>query len=101
MALANDGFSAVGTGGITIAKTDKIAIKKEVLDISYDKIHVTYDFINESDKDEEVLIMFPFPDYSAAMIEWGNSFAIGQPNNFLLLLMKNSWVPNAPKGFNS
>jgi hypothetical protein len=82
IASANDGFSAVGIGGITIAKTDKIAIKKEVLDISYEQIHVAYDFINESDKDEEALIMFPFPDYSAGMIESGNSFAIGQPDNF-------------------
>ncbi len=49
--LANDGFAALGVGGITATKTDRIALKSEVLDISCDTIKVTYDFINESDRD--------------------------------------------------
>lgn len=80
---ANDGFSAVGVGGVTIAKTDKIAINNEVLDISCDKIKVSYDFVNESDRDEEALIMFPLPDYSANIPE-SDSFAVGQPADFTI-----------------
>jgi hypothetical protein len=60
---ANDGFAALGVGGVTIAKTDKIAIKKEVLDISCGIIHVSYEFINESDNDEDALVLFPLPPY--------------------------------------
>ena len=75
---ANDGFAALGVGGITIAKTDKIAIQKEVLDVACDTIHVSYDFINESDQDETALIMFPLPDYYASPPET-YILAQGQP----------------------
>lgn len=61
--LANDGFGALGAGGIIIGKTDDIAMAKEVLDISYDKIKVDYEFVNESDKDITETIVFPLPSY--------------------------------------
>jgi len=80
--IANDGVAAQGAGGVTIAKTDKIAIKSEVLDISCDSIHVSYDFINESDRDEDTLIMFPLPAYSANIPE-SNDYA-GQPADFTI-----------------
>lgn len=80
---ANDGFAAVGVGGVTIAKTDAIAIKSEVLDIACDKINVSYDFINESDHDEDALIMFPLPVYSANIPE-SDSYAMGQPADFTI-----------------
>lgn len=79
--IANDGFAALGVGGITISKTDKIAIQKEVLDISCNTIHVSYDFINESDQDETALIMFPLPDYYATPPET-YILAQGQPAEF-------------------
>lgn len=82
-ASANDGFAAEGVGGVTIAKTDKIAIQKEVLDISCDRIHVSYDFINESDHDEDAVIMFPLPDYPAYHPNSGGVYA-GEPNNFTI-----------------
>jgi hypothetical protein len=44
---ANDGISAAAGGGIVLGKTDAIAMKKEVLEISVDKISVDYDFVNE------------------------------------------------------
>jgi len=65
MATANDGIAAVGLGGIVFGKTDAIAMKKEVLTISYDKISVDYEFLNESGKDVEETIVFPLPPYSA------------------------------------
>lgn len=63
LVLANDGFGALGAGGIIIGKTDDIAMAKEVLDISYDKIKVDYEFVNESDHDITETIVFPLPPY--------------------------------------
>lgn len=80
--FANDGVAAQGVGGVKIAKSDKIAIKSEVLDISCDSIHVSYDFINESDRDEDTLIMFPLPAYPANIPET-NDYA-GQPADFTI-----------------
>ncbi len=64
LVFANDGFGALGAGGIIIGKTNDIAMAKEVLDISYDKIKVDYEFVNESDKDITETIVFPLPPYS-------------------------------------
>ena len=103
---ANDGFAAVGVGGVTIAKTDTIAIQKEMLEVACDKIHVSYDFINESGHDEDAMIMFPLPAYSANIPE-SDSFAMGQPADFTIkvdgkpveyqtqvkaILVKDKWV---------
>jgi hypothetical protein len=63
LVLANDGFGALGAGGIIIGKTDDIAMVKEVLDIGYDKIKVDYEFVNESDHDITEIIVFPMPPY--------------------------------------
>lgn len=63
LVFANDGFGALGAGGIIIGKSDDIAMAKEVLDISYDKIKVDYEFVNESDKDITETIVFPIPPY--------------------------------------
>lgn len=61
--LANDGFGALGAGGIIIGKTNDIAMAKEVLDIGYDKIKVDYEFVNESNHDITETIVFPLPPY--------------------------------------
>jgi hypothetical protein len=105
-ASANDGFAAVGVGGVTIAKTDTIAIKNELLEIACDKINVTYDFVNESYHDEDATIMFPLPAYPANIPE-SDSFAIGQPADFTItvdgqpveyqtqvkaILVKDKWI---------
>lgn len=79
----NDGFGALGVGGIVLAKTDNIAINKEILDISCDKIKVYYEFINESDKDETATVMFPLPAYEADPPESG-IIAHGQPSGFTI-----------------
>lgn len=64
LVLANDGFGALGAGGIIIGKTNDIAMTKEVLDISYDKIKVDYEFVNESNHDITETIVFPLPPYT-------------------------------------
>ena len=83
-ALANDGVAAVGIGGIVFGKTDAIAMKKEVLTISYDKISVDYEFLNESGKDVEETIVFPLPPYSA-VVQPSNAY-YGEPNDFSILV---------------
>ena len=79
--FANDGFGALSTGGVTISKTDTIALKSEVLDISCDKIHVSYDFVNESRQDEDAFVLFPLPPYPANPSESGVLYH-GQPHDF-------------------
>lgn len=79
---ANDGIAAEGVGGVTIAKTNKIALETEVLDISCDRIHVSYAFVNESDQDEDALLMFPLPAYTAS-IPLSDTYA-GQPADFTI-----------------
>lgn len=66
--FANDGFGALGAGGIIVGKTNDIAMAKEVLDISYDKIKVDYEFVNESDKDITETIVFPLPPFDVGEI---------------------------------
>jgi len=80
-AEGNDGFAALGVGGIVISKTDAIAMDREILDIAYDKIKVKYDFINESDKDITSSVMFPLPTYPANPSESG-IISHGQPSGF-------------------
>lgn len=78
---ANDGFAALGVGGVVLSRTDAIAINKETLDISCDRIQVRYDFVNESDQDQQALVMFPLPRYPAFPSESG-VIAHGQPSGF-------------------
>jgi hypothetical protein len=78
---ANDGFGSLGVGGIVLSKTDVIAINKEILDISCDRIQVWYEFVNESDEDQQALVMFPLPRYPAFPSESG-VISHGQPSGF-------------------
>lgn len=80
---ANDGIAALGVGGVRIAKTNSIALQTEILDISCTDIHVRYEFINESDHDEEALLMFPLPPYPANP-SGSNIIAHGQPSGFTI-----------------
>jgi hypothetical protein len=78
---ANDGFGALGAGGIVIGHTDKIAMVKEVLDISHQSIQVDYEFVNESDSDVTETVSFPLPPYPANPAESGVIYS-GSPLNF-------------------
>ncbi|WP_296943175.1 DUF4424 family protein [uncultured Massilia sp.] len=79
-ASANDGIGAVGAGGIVFHKTDAIAMKKEVLDVSHRRISVDYEFVNESAADVEETIVFPLPAYPA--FEQVSDSYYGQPDGF-------------------
>lgn len=81
--FANDGFGALGAGGIIIGKTNDIAMNKEVLDISYEKIKVNYEFVNESNHDITETIVFPLPQYKADTPE--NPYTGAMPNFKILV----------------
>jgi len=84
IADANDGFGSLGVGGIILGKTDKIAMVSEQLDIGCSVIHVSYDFLNESDDDVKTPVIFPLPPYPANPAESG-VVAHGQPAGFTVL----------------
>lgn len=83
-ALANDGVASVSAGGIVFGKTDAIAMKKEVLNVSHKLISVDYEFLNESGNDVEETIVFPLPAYPAAQ-QVSDSY-YGQPNGFKIMV---------------
>ncbi len=60
---ANDAVAALGAGGIVIGKTDSIAMEKEDLFISEDKIRVSYLFHNTSAQDIRTRVAFPVPEF--------------------------------------
>ena len=80
LAMGNDGVAGVSAGGIVFKKTDAIAMKKEVLNVSYDLITVDYEFLNESAGDVQETIVFPLPAYPASPHMFDTYY--GQPNGF-------------------
>lgn len=83
-ALANDGIGQLGVGGlVTYGKSDAVAMRKEVLEISANRISVDYEFVNESNRDVVLPILFPIPGYSATQ---PSSVYSGQPANFRVLI---------------
>lgn len=93
LAGANDGIAAVSAGGIVFGKTDAVAMKKEVLNISHDLVSVDYEFVNESGADVEETIAFPLPLYGATETPYPSYY--GQPANFSVTVDGNS-VPFTP-----
>lgn len=61
-ALANDSTAELGTGGLVLSRNDVIAMEREDLSISPDKVMVDYVFRNDSDEDVETIVAFPMPD---------------------------------------
>jgi hypothetical protein len=61
-ALANDGYSEIGIGGLVLNDTDKISMDREELYVSEKEIRVEYEFSNLTDKDIEASVVFPLPD---------------------------------------
>jgi hypothetical protein len=79
---ANDGIGQVGVGGvIAYGKNDKVAMRKEVLEISPELVNVKYEFVNESNKDVTLPVVFPLPRYGTFLPSpsW-----YGQPAGFVL-----------------
>jgi hypothetical protein len=68
--VANDTAASTAAGGIQLRREPRIAMIKEKLFISLEKVTVEYEFLNESDTDIATEVAFPVPaygiDYSAA-----------------------------------
>ncbi|MBF0428101.1 MAG: DUF4424 family protein [Magnetococcales bacterium] len=78
---ANDGIGAVGVGGVVVAgKTDKVQIRKEVLEVGLSKIKVSYEFVNITDQSVTLPVMFPLPRYG------GFNGYFGEPEAFKVLI---------------
>jgi hypothetical protein len=59
---ANDSIAELGAGGLILARTDAVAMEKEVLSISPTLVTVDYVFRNTSDKDVTTVVAFPMPE---------------------------------------
>ncbi|MBI5786314.1 MAG: DUF4424 family protein [Rhodocyclales bacterium] len=108
VAIANDGIGSLGVGGIVAyGKTDAVAMRTEVLEISTSRIDVAYEFVNESSEPVTLSVVFPLPPYGAMLPSpgWG-----GQPPNFSLTIdgearqfevgirATNEWSDARPRG---
>ncbi len=65
-ASANDSSARVGAGGLVLEKSDDIEMVSEVLEISTEKIRVTYHFLNTSSRDIKTVVAFPMPAFYQA-----------------------------------
>jgi len=64
-ARANDSAAELGAGGITLVRSDGIALLSEDLTISEDEVRVAYVFRNETAAPITTRVAFPVPDYDA------------------------------------
>ncbi|WP_127753536.1 MULTISPECIES: DUF4424 domain-containing protein [unclassified Devosia] len=64
-ALANDTSAVIGAGGLEFVSNNSIAMASEELFISAEEIRVVYQFRNDGDVDQDVLVAFPMPDIAA------------------------------------
>lgn len=62
VARANDSEAEVAIGGLTLLKSEAIAMDSEDLFVSRDNVRVTYRFTNTSDAPVDTLVAFPLPD---------------------------------------
>ena len=59
--FANDSSSAISTGGIVLEQNENIVMLSENLFLSPSKVRVEYEYLNESEADEELLVAFALP----------------------------------------
>jgi uncharacterized protein DUF4424 len=63
-ALADDSAASIAAGGLVARRETRIAMAKEVLRISPDKVIVDYDFRNDTDENVTTEVAFPVPPYT-------------------------------------
>ncbi len=64
--LANDTTAQLGTGGLVFVQNYSVSMVSEDLYVSTDEIRVKYEFHNDSDTDQHVLVAFPLPDITGS-----------------------------------
>ena len=79
LAHANDSMARVGTGGIELVKSADVRMASELLEISQERIRVTYQFINEGPADIRTTVAFPMPDYG-----WSPGMSMLSENDYPL-----------------
>jgi Domain of unknown function (DUF4424) len=79
-ALANDSIAELGTGGLVLSRSDVVAMEKEDLFISRDKVTVDYVFRNSSDEDVSTIVAFPMPDIEGNPYEMPSIPRMGEDN---------------------
>lgn len=62
-ALADDSSATLGTGGLVLQKTDKIALVSEDLYLSPTGVRISYRFRNLTNADYSTTIAFPMPEF--------------------------------------
>jgi hypothetical protein len=62
-AHANDAVGAIVAGGVVLRSERRIAMKKERLLVSQEKIRVEYEFVNESQDEVTTEVVFPIPEF--------------------------------------
>lgn len=60
-AVANDAYVTLGAGGLVLSKTEDVAMVREDLDVSVERIKVRYVFRNRSPRDVTATVAFPLP----------------------------------------
>lgn len=80
-AMANDTVAELGIGGLTFVKSANLEMVSEDLFVSVDEIRVTYQFRNNADTDEHVLVAFPMPDITGSF-DFMVSIPTDDPENF-------------------
>jgi uncharacterized protein DUF4424 len=66
-AHADDSMATLGAGGLTLEKTDKIALVSEDLYLSPTAVKVSYRFRNLTNTDQESIVAFPMPDVTGSV----------------------------------
>lgn len=61
--VANDGAAEVALGGLRLRQERRVAMVKERLFVSKKKVHVAYEFLNETAEEVISEIAFPIPEY--------------------------------------
>lgn len=84
-ANCDDGNGTLGMGGlVSLTKTDKVSLIKEVLEISTRMIDVELVFMNKTQQEQDITMLFPIPPYFPDP-KTANWFG-GQPKNFNVLM---------------
>lgn len=93
-AYSNDSIVTVAAGGIEYKKSDKISMDQEDLQISINKISITYHFFNHSNKEVEETIAFPLP--LAPVLLGGEPYEMtdcNKKNRFKLTINGQEFIP--------
>ena len=77
LAQATEAVKGVPVGGIVLNNTDRIGLKKQVLNISRASVSSEYELLNESTMPLEETITFPLPEYAVAKLPAGAYY--GEP----------------------